>query len=161
MSKYLSFEGAGLNFLLPIDNIVELYDADASPEPVDKVLVGDVDRVYWRGILADLLDVNTLLSVESAGNKNCFIVCKGNENTGNYYILKVDAIHELFDMAASSFRVIDIDNPAFKNIADQVCIMPGYDQLFYLMHELEMLFTYKKACSASPEINGITRDYIA
>jgi chemotaxis signal transduction protein len=142
MSKYLTFSGGGLKFLLPIDNIVELYDADASAEAVDKVMTGDIGRVYWRGVLSSLLDINAVLSVENSNNNNCFIVCKTSDGSGNYAILKVDAIHELVDMPASSFRVIDIENPALKNIADQVCIMPGYQELFYLMHDIDMMILY-------------------
>ncbi len=140
MKKYLSFSGTGFNFLIPTDNIVELFDANASAEALNAVLVGEREAVYWRGVLSNMLDINELTEIVTNDTNECFVVCKGIEDAGKYFILKVKHIHELLDLDDDRLRAIDIQNPALANISNRVCIMDNNEQLFFVLHEFESIF---------------------
>lgn len=145
MSRYLRFDSSGFHFLLNIDYVVEVFDAMASVESIEKVLVGKVGEVYWRGKLARMLHFNQLLQQADMLQSHCYVVCALPGRLQQLLILQVDGIHALHDIHNNDFRPVSIHNPKLLALSGSVYLDPVSQQLVFLVDDLERLFTGDKA----------------
>lgn len=158
MSTYLYFSSIDYRFLLPPANIVELYDADASPEPLDAVLSGDNGAVYWRDNLSSLMDINVLVGKEASKNNRCFVVCKGCEGDAVYYILRVHNIHDLLELDDSGMRHIHIECPLLSAMTQRVCIVPGEQKLYFVLKDVQAIISNPVYCQSAQQLDCAVSD---
>lgn len=140
MSKYIGFDSGGFHFLLGVDEVVEVFDAMASPEPVSAVLVGNAGDVYWRGQLARMLHLGTLLDLQGQQESCCYVICRNAATAGTLYILNVDAIHALHDMDEKQFQPLKIGNARLNAITDTLYINRQTDAIVLVLRDIARLF---------------------
>jgi chemotaxis signal transduction protein len=141
MNTYLHISSREFRFLLSLEQIVELFDADASSESLKSILSGNTGAVYWRDTLSCLLDIDELVGKQASKNNRCYVVCKSETEDQRYFILRVKNIHDLLHLEDTCLRELTIDSTALATMTKSVAIVPGKQELYFVLNNIQGIIT--------------------